>query len=593
MDDREKRMKNRNTPPTQETEQESVAWNALPWKKLEQHVYSIQKRIYQASQRDEKRKVEKLQKLLMKSSAARLLAVRRVTQENQGKKTAGIDGVKSVKPNERMVLAERIHPKNWKDLPARPVRRVWIPKPGKSGEQRPLGIPVMVERAQQTLVKMALEPAWEALFEPNSYGFRPGRSCQDAIGAVFLDICQKPKYVFDADVKGAFDAINQTALLEKLQTYPQIRRAIKGWLKAGVLEGKEFSPTERGTPQGGALSPLLMNIALHGMETAITEGTKKSGKPMLIRYADDFVIFHAKEEELKKAAERATQWLQEMGLQVHPGKTRITHTLDPYEGKVGFDFLGFTIRQYHVGKTHTGKSVRGKPLGHKTLITPSRAARKRQARKQKELLRELTSAPQEVVIKTLNPIIRGWTSYYKGCVCSRAFLACEYTTFRQVMRWERRRHPKKSRRWIKARYTIKAKGSIRFGMYLKDKEGKEISLFLKKYTDTQHQRHIKVKGTASPYDGRLLYWAQRLKNHPLMRHEMAQLLASQKGQCPKCHLYFQDEEALKIDHILPMALGGKDERSNKWVYHHHCYDEKTAEDKASIAKHKAAGVTHN
>jgi RNA-directed DNA polymerase len=446
MDDREKRMKNRNTPPAQETEQERVAWNTLPWKKLEQHVYSIQKRIYQASQRDEKRKVEKLQKLLMKSKAARLLAVRRVTQENQGKKTAGIDGIKSVKPSERMALAEHIHPKNWKDLPARPVRRIWIPKPGKPNERRPLGIPVLVERAQQALVKMALEPAWEALFEPNSYGFRPGRSCQDAIGAVFLDICQKPKYVFDADVKGAFDAINQTALLEKLHAYPQVRRAIKGWLKAGVLEGKEFSPTDRGTPQGGVLSPLLMNIALHGMETAITEGTKKSGKPMLIRYADDFVIFHAKEEELKKAAERATQWLREMGLHVHPGKTRITHTLDPYEGKVGFDFLGFTIRQYHVGKTHTGKSVRGKPLGYKTLITPSKAAIKRQTRKQKELLRKLTSAPQETVIKTLNPIIGGWTNYYKGGVCSRAFLACEYNTFRQVMRWERRRHPKKSKR---------------------------------------------------------------------------------------------------------------------------------------------------
>jgi len=593
MEDRDKRMKKRNTPPEQETEQERVAWNTLPWKKLEQHVYSIQKRIYQASQRDEKRKVEKLQKLLMKSKAARLLAVRRVTQENQGKKTAGIDGVKSVNPSERMALAERIHPKNWKDLPARPVRRVWIPKPGKPDERRPLGIPVMVERAQQALVKMALEPAWEALFEPNSYGFRPGRSCQDAIGAVFLGICQKPKYVFDADVKGAFDAINQTALLEKLHTYPQMRRVIKGWLKAGILEGKEFSPTESGTPQGGVISPLLMNIALHGMEKAITEGTKKSRKPTLIRYADDFVIFHAKEEELKKAAERATEWLLEMGLHLHPNKTRITHTLDPYAGKVGFDFLGFTIRQYHVGKTHTGKSVQGRPLGYKTLITPSKAAIKRQAQKQKDLLRKLTSAPQETVINTLNPIIRGWTNYYKRWVCSRAFVTCEYHTFRQVMRWERRRHPKKSKRWIKQRYTIKARGSIRFGMHLKDKEGKETSLFLRKYTDTQHQRHIKVKGTASPYDGRLLYWAQRLKNHPLMRREMAQLLASQKGQCPKCGLYFQDEEILKIDHIIPMALGGKDERSNKWVYHQHCHDEKTAEDKASIAKHKAAGVTRN
>lgn len=277
------RMKERNTPP----DQESVAWNKLPWKKLEQHVYDIQKRIYQASQRGEKRKVEKLQKLLMKSKAARLLAVRRVTQDNQGKKTAGIDGIKSVKPQERFALAERIHPKFWRQSKPRPVRRVWIPKPGKKDERRPLGIPVMIERAQQTLVKMALEPAWEAVFEPNSHGFRPGRSCHDAIGAIYQHVKAKPKYVFDADVKGAFDNINHNALLNKLQTIPQIRRVIKGWLKAGVMEGLEFSPTESGTPQGGAISPLLMNVALHGMEKAITEAKYKHGKPALIRYADD------------------------------------------------------------------------------------------------------------------------------------------------------------------------------------------------------------------------------------------------------------------------------------------------------------------
>ena len=268
-------MRERNTPAHQEIERESVAWNKLPWKKLEQHVYSIQKRIYQASQRDEKRKVEKLQKLLMKSRSARLLAVRRVTQDNQGKKTAGIDGVKSVKPEERFDLAERIHPKYWKNSKSQPVRRVWIPKPGKKDERRPLGIPVMRERAQQALVKLALEPAWEAIFEPNSYGFRPGRACQDAIGAIFLSIKSKPKYVFDADVKGAFDNINQQALLTKLQTYPQLRRVIKGWLKAGVMEGVKFSPTESGTPQGGLCK------ALHKPPYAKWKAMQSKGKKSL------------------------------------------------------------------------------------------------------------------------------------------------------------------------------------------------------------------------------------------------------------------------------------------------------------------------
>src|SRR5581483_2427804 len=231
----------------------SEAWNQLPWRKLEKHCFHIQKRIYRASQRGNTRAVQKLQKLLMKSEAARLLAVRRVTQDNQGKKTAGIDGIKSVNPQGRLVMAKSIHPKHWKGHPPQPVRRVWIPKPGKA-EQRPLGIPPMIERCKQALAKMALEPEWEARFEPNSYGFRPGRSCHDAREAIFNAIKSKPKYVFDAEIKGAFDHIHQEKLLKKLQTYPAMRHVIQAWLKAGVMEGQEFSPTESGTPQGGVIS---------------------------------------------------------------------------------------------------------------------------------------------------------------------------------------------------------------------------------------------------------------------------------------------------------------------------------------------------
>src|SRR6266571_4071301 len=221
-------MKERNAPPEPKGVT-SETWNSVPWKKLEQHCFRIQKRIYRASQRGNSRAVHKLQKLLMKSQSARLLAVRRVTQENQGKKTAGIDGIKSVKPAERFVMANQIHPKNWKDT-SPPVRRVWIPKPGKT-EKRPLGIPVMVERARQHLAKLALEPEWEAHFEPNSYGFRPGRSCHDAIEAIFLAINRKAKYVLDADIEKCFDQINHTALLAKLHTFPALRRAIKVWLQ--------------------------------------------------------------------------------------------------------------------------------------------------------------------------------------------------------------------------------------------------------------------------------------------------------------------------------------------------------------------------
>lgn len=402
------RRTDRNTSPPQEIDEASGTWKNLPWKKLEQHVFRLQKRIYRASQRGETRKVEKLQKLLMKSEAARLLAVRRVTQDNQGKKTAGIDGVKSVNPKQRLLMAQAIHPKSQHHQKAKPVRRVWIPKPGKKDERRPLGIPILVERAQQTLVKLALEPAWEAVFEENSYGFRPGRSCHDAIGAIFNGIRFKSKFVLDADIKGCFDNIDQKALLQKLKIYPQLRHLIRGWLKAGVLEGVDFTPTETGTPQGGPLSPLLANIALHGIEKAAANVyPKQKGQPILIRYADDFVILHADKEILERATKAVTEHLKGMGLWLSPMKTRVTHTFTSYEGNVGFDFLGFSVRQFPMGKTHTGKNTQGKPLGFKTLITPSREAIKRHTLQMKLLIRKRKSAPQKAVISAINPVIRG------------------------------------------------------------------------------------------------------------------------------------------------------------------------------------------
>src|SRR5947209_1908184 len=296
----------------------SEEWAALPWRKLEHHLYRLQKRIFKASARGDLKTVHQLQKLLMKSRSARLLAVRRVTQDNQGKKTAGIDGVKSVPPAGRLALAGAIRPKRRDKRKPKPLRRVWIPKPGKA-EQRPLGIPVMYDRACQAVAKQALEPQWEALFEADSYGFRPGRSAHDAIGAIFNNIRAKSKYVLDADIKGCFDNIDHQALLGKLRTYPAMKRLVKGWLKAGVMDALAFSPTQAGTPQGGVVSPLLMNIALHGMEEALVNaymGEKKTftaqrGAPKLIRYADD--VRHLTHNEILLAEKGGTE---EYGLRV-------------------------------------------------------------------------------------------------------------------------------------------------------------------------------------------------------------------------------------------------------------------------------------
>ncbi|MGB3188257.1 MAG: reverse transcriptase N-terminal domain-containing protein, partial [Limnoraphis sp.] len=274
-----------------------VEWNAINWRKLERRVYKLQKRIYQASNRGDVKAVRRLQKTLMRSWSARCLAVRRVTQDNQGRKTAGVDGVKSLTPKQRVALTGKLK----LGSKVSPTRRVWIDKPGKD-EKRPLGIPTMSDRALQSLVKTALEPEWEVKFEPNSYGFRPGRSCQDAIGAIFTAISKKPKFVLDADIAKCFDRINHERLLEKLNTYPTLRRQIRDWLKAGVMDGKELFPTSKGTPQGGVISPLLANIALHGMEYRINQFAKtlniqnqkghqvswqsKVGSLNIIRYAD-------------------------------------------------------------------------------------------------------------------------------------------------------------------------------------------------------------------------------------------------------------------------------------------------------------------
>lgn len=315
----------------------------------------------------------------MKSRSAKLLAVRRVTQDNQGKRTAGIDGVKSLTQPERLALVDtlRIGSK------AKPVRRVWIPKTS-SDELRPLGIPTIHDRALQALVKAALEPEWEARFEPNSYGFRPGRACHDAIEAIHKATSRRDKWILDADIAKCYDRINHQALLEKVNTSPSVRRQLQAWLKAGVMDGGKLFPTAEGVPQGGTISPLLANIALHGLETIVAEKfprTEKHRVPLLVRYADDLVVFHAERQVIEGCQSLISEWLRGMGLELKPSKTRITHTLTVADGKPGFDFLGFHLRQFPVGKTKTGTNGHGKPLGFKTIITPSKTAIKRHVQK--------------------------------------------------------------------------------------------------------------------------------------------------------------------------------------------------------------------
>ncbi len=250
--------------PNSDSQKNTEGWKAIDWRTAERYVFKLQKRIYAASRRGEVKLVRKLQKTLMRSWYNKVLSVRRVTQDNTGKKTAGVDGIKSLSPAARLELAGQLKLTG----KSRPTRRVWIPKPGRE-ERRPLGIPTMYDRALQAVVKAALEPEWEAVFEPNSYGFRPGRSCHDAIKHIKNCIQSKAKFVLDADIAKCFDRINQEALLQKIKTKGKVRQQIKAWLKSGVIDQGAFTATSEGTPQGGVISPLLANIALHGLEQHI------------------------------------------------------------------------------------------------------------------------------------------------------------------------------------------------------------------------------------------------------------------------------------------------------------------------------------
>jgi RNA-directed DNA polymerase len=554
----------------------TVEWNQVNWRKLERKVYKLQKRIFRASSRGDVKALRRLQKTLMKSWAARVLAVRRVTQDNTGKKTAGVDGIKSLSPAARLKLVNNLK----LGTKVSPTRRVWIPKPGTE-EKRPLGIPTIKDRALQALVKLALEPEWEARFEPNSYGFRPGRSCLDAIEAIFSAIRLKPKFVLDADIAKCFDRIDQEALLRKLNTFPTIRRQVRAWLKAGVMDGKQLFPTSEGTPQGGVISPLLANIALHGMEERIKQyaetlptrsgwGKRDNRSSLnLIRYADDFVILHENITVVERCREIISEWLNGMGLELKPSKTRLAHTLIQCEQeKPGFDFLGFTIQQFPVGKYHSKQ-------GFKTIITPSKKKQKVHYDQIASVIEAHKSAPQAALIKHLNPIIRGWANYYAAVVSKETYAELDYLMYLKLNAWAKRRHLKKNGGWVSKKYWHTLGGEN--WVFATREEGKTLFRLLS-HVSTPIVRHVKVKGESSPYDGNLVYWSTRMGNNPEMPNRVSKLLKRQKGKCAYCDMFFREDDVMEVDHRIPKSKGGKDSYDNWDLLHRHCHDTKTAND---------------
>jgi len=275
----------------------TLDWDAVDWRTHEGNVRRLRQRIFTAMREGDLAKVRNLQKLMLRSWSNTLVSVRQATQRNAGRRTAGIDGEVALTSPARMDMAVLVHRsvRSWRP---RAVRRVYIPKAGNRAKLRPLGIPVIADRCHQGRVRHALEPEWEARFEPRSYGFRPGRSCQDAIEAIHVTSCgprAKRLWAVDADLAAAFDKIDHCGLLGQLGSFPA-RDMIRDWLKAGVFEaGKGFTPTQEGVPQGGVISPVLLNVALHGLEEAagvryVCKGSEvrrtRADSPVIIRYAD-------------------------------------------------------------------------------------------------------------------------------------------------------------------------------------------------------------------------------------------------------------------------------------------------------------------
>src|SRR3954471_2175510 len=341
-----------------------IVCDFVDWRKAGRIVANLRQRIFRAARANDHRKVRSLQKLMLRSRSNILMSVRRVTQVNAGKNTPGVDKVLVKTPVARGELVDGLSAfQPWR---ARPVRRVYIPKKSDSSKRRPLGIPTVKDRCLQAMVKNALEPAWESRFEGSSYGFRPGRNAHDAIEKTYGFACpnRRKKVVVDADIAGAFDNISQEFILKALGEVPG-KALIKQWLKAGYLEDGKYHDTPRGTPQGGVTSPLLLNIALHGMEAALgvkhdRQGTS-IGTRAVVRYADDFVVFCESQEDALVVRDRILpDWLAKRGLSLSAEKTRIVQLTE------GFDFLSFNIRRYL--RPGTSRS------GYKLLIKPSKKA---------------------------------------------------------------------------------------------------------------------------------------------------------------------------------------------------------------------------
>src|SRR6266545_198248 len=545
-------------------------WHRMPWKTMQRQVFKLQKRLSRASRRGDSRTVRPRQRRLMQSWSAKLLAVRRVTQDHQGKKTAGVDGVKALPPKQRLTLA---HPLTLGEQAA-PVRRVWRPQPG-SDDMRPWGMPTRHDRALQAWAHCVLEPAWAARFAPNSYGVRPGRSCHDAIEAIVTISGHKASDVFDADMEKCCDRLDHAAVLKKINPSPRRRRQVKGGRQAGVSDAGQWCPPAAGTMQGGTSSPLVAHMALPGLATVLGKQLPRRGSrgfqaPQIVVYADDVVILHEDRQIVMQCQAVAPEWLQEMGRRLQPSTTRLTHTLVATEGTPGCDVLGLPIRPYPVGKTHAGKACRGRLHGCKTLIKPSHTAIRRHGAQRRQTLDHQKHATQETLRQARHSQMVGWSHDDAHVPSARVFQTLDHTVYALLKGWAVSRHPNKKKHWITSTYWRVDDGK---GWTFQPPHG---GARLACHAHTSIQRHVKGQGARSPYDGDWVYWSKRVGHHPGVPPRVARLLKQHQGRCRACGLSCTDGDTMEVDHILPTKDGGRDARDNWQLLHRHGHATKTA-----------------
>lgn len=534
-------------------------WRRVKWRKVNRQVSNLRPRIFRATQTGDHKKARSLQELMLRSHANTLLSVRRVTRINVGKNTAGVDKLVVKTPAARAKLVEQLSPTQpWR---AKPARRVYIPK--ANGKLRPLGIPTIMDRCLQAKVKNALEPYWEAKFEGSSHGFRPGRGCHDAIEKIYrlARPNMRKKWVVAADIKGCFDNIDHQSLLDTIGPIPG-RELIKRWLKAGYVDKDVFHETEAGPPQGGVISPLLANIALHGMEKALGVKLDSQGHPKgpraVVRYADDFVIFCESKEEAEQAKNTLKGGLDNRGLSLSEEKTQIVHLTE------GFDFLGFNIRQYKAPLT--SKS------GFKLLTKPSKKSVIAIRKKVREIWRQGRGANVPALIRKLNPIIRGWAKYFRTGVAKEIFEKLDKWMFHKELCYASRTHPRKPWYWRKERYWGRLNRARQDNWVFGDKQSGQ---YLLKFSGIAIRRHIMVIGTHSPDDPRLKeYWKERNKAPVQDLPSKEQRIAKrQDSLCEKCGATLFNGELLHLHHVKPKKDGGEDGIHNLRLIHLCCHQQ--------------------